>query len=193
MAIHFDPKTTALVIIDLQRGILAMPLRPHSAEQVIDNVAKTATALKQAGGTVVAVTVDFAEDFADAPGSWVDQPMQRPANGFPADWSALAPQIAALDAQVHVIKRNWSAFYGTDLDLQLRRRGITTLILTGIATNFGVESTVRDAWQHHYQVLTVEDGCSSISDDMHEFSLTKVLPRICRVTSTAQVLDVLSA
>lgn len=193
MPIHFDPKTTALIIIDLQGGILAMPLQPYSGEQIIANITKTATALKQAGGTVVAVTVAFADDLSDLPNQAVDQPMQVPAGGLPAEFSALAPEVVALGAQVHITKRNWSAFYGTELDLQLRRRGITTLILTGIATNYGVESTVRDAWQHHYQVLTLEDGCTSLSDEMHSFSITKVMPRISRITSTAQVLEVLSA
>lgn len=193
MPTHFAPKSTALIIIDLQRGILAMPLRPYSAEQVIGQVAKTATALKKAGATVVTVSVAFADDLSDLPTQAVDQPMQLPVGGLPAEFSVLALEIEALGAQVHITKRNWSAFYGTELDLQLRRRGITTLILAGVATNFGVESTVRDAWQQHYQVLTLEDGCTSISDEMHDFSITKVMPRISRVTSVAQVLEVLAS
>lgn len=78
-------------------------------------------------------------------------------------------------------KRQWGAFYGTDLDLQLRRRGIDTILLIGIATNIGVESTVRDAFERGYQQVFVEDAMASLSPDEHASTVRTVVPRIGRV------------
>ncbi len=90
-------------------------------------------------------------------------------------------------------KRQWGAFYGTDLDLQLRRRGIDTILLIGIATNIGVESTVRDAFERGYQQVFVEDAMASLSPDEHASTVRTVFPRIGRVRSTAEVLAALAA
>ena len=58
----------------------------------------------------------------------------------------------------------------------------------GVATNFGVESTARDAWQHNYSVVIAEDACSSMDADLHQFAMEKVLRRVARVRSTAEIL-----
>ena len=84
---------------------------------------------------------------------------------------------------VVVLKHHWGAFTGTDLDLQLRRRGVKTVVVAGIATNFGVESTVRSAWELSYDVVVVEDACTSMDADLHRFAIDKILPRIARITS----------
>src|SRR5476649_479225 len=97
--------------------------------------------------------------------------MQRPPGGLPAGWSDFAPEIAALSCALEITKRQWSAFHGTELDLQLRRRGITTVVLGGIATNFGVESTARDAWQHNYAVVIAEDAMSSMDAELHRLAV----------------------
>ena len=102
--------------------------------------------------------------------------------------ACFVPEIGSLDADITIVKRQWGAFHGTELDLQLRRRGITTIVLAGVATNFGVESTAREAWQHHYRVIVAEDSCSSLAEGMHAFSIEKILPRIARIRSTASVL-----
>ena len=85
-------------------------------------------------------------------------------------------------------KRQWGAFYGTDLDLQLRRRGVKTIVLCGIATNFGVESTARDAWERNYEIIFAEDAMSSMEAESHHFAITRIFPRLGRVRSTEQVL-----
>jgi nicotinamidase-related amidase len=97
-------------------------------------------------------------------------------------------EIAALTPDVAIVKRNWSAFYGTELDLQLRRRGIRTVILTGIATNFGVEATVRDAYAHNYAVIVAEDAITTMTAEMHRFACTAIFPRLSRLRSTAEIL-----
>lgn len=184
----YDPSTAALISIDLQGFILSRPLQPYPAQQIVDNTVAIAGKLKETGGTTIFVTVQFSADYADTVKQAVDEPMVLPSGGLPASALQPPPEMAALTPDVCVIKRQWSAFYGTDLDLQLRRRGIKTVILTGVATNFGVESTARDAFAHNYGVIVAEDAVTSLSGEMHEFSCTKVLPRLSLVRKTAEIL-----
>ncbi|MGL6019251.1 MAG: isochorismatase family protein, partial [Gibbsiella quercinecans] len=90
-----------------------------------------------------------------------------------------------------ITKRQWGAFYGTELDLQLRRRGIKTLVLGGISTNIGVESTARAAWEHGYELVIAEDMCSAQSAEMHQFAFDHIFPRLARVRSTSEILAAL--
>jgi nicotinamidase-related amidase len=163
-------------------------MEPHPPALVIERSVAIARSLTKAGGLVVAVHVAFAPDFADSLKQEVDDRMPRPPGGMPPEFSEFAPEIAALNAPVTITKRQWGAFHGTELDLQLRRRGINTIILTGIATNFGVESTAREAWQHGYSVILAEDACSSMSAEMHQFSIEKILPRLARVRQTSEIV-----
>ncbi|MGD1037722.1 MAG: hydrolase [Roseiarcus sp.] len=189
--LSLNPKSAALVLIDLQKGVLAMPIAPHSAAEVIENSARLGARLKQAGGVVAPVHVAFSPDGADRLRQAVDASF--PSAPRPADWSDLAPEIARLPADFVIVKRQWGAFYGTELDLQLRRRGVDTIVLTGVATNFGVESTAREAWQCGYSVVVAEDAVGSVSEAMHRFSIENVLPRIARIRSTAEILAALPA
>jgi nicotinamidase-related amidase len=190
-ALTLDARSTAFVIIDLQRGIVARDSAPHSPSQVVENAAHIGRRCKEAGALIVPVHVAFSPTAADRLHQPVDVPMMVPPGGLPADWAELVPEIAALGAEVVITKRQWSAFYGTELDLQLRRRGVTTILLAGIATNFGVESTAREAWQHGYDVIVIEDACTSVDATMHRFAVEKILPRVSRVRSTADVIAAL--
>ena len=188
MSLTLEASRTALVLIDLQKGILAQPLAPHAAADVLKNAVALATACTEAGALIVPVNVAFSPGNADRLMQPVDTPAAIPAGGPPPGWSDLAPEIAALPAPFRITKRQWSAFYGTELDLQLRRRGITTIVLGGVSTNFGVESTARDAWQHHYAVVIAEDACTSAAPDLHRFAVEKILPRVARVRSSAEIV-----
>jgi nicotinamidase-related amidase len=102
--------------------------------------------------------------------------------------------VSSLDVQpgdTRVLKRNWGAFYGTDLDLQLRRRGIDTLVLSGIATNLGVESTARDAYERGYHQVFVEDAMSGLGAGAHEAAVGTTFPRIGQVRTSHDVLAAL--
>jgi nicotinamidase-related amidase len=187
-AFTLDPRTTALVLIDLQKGIVARELTPHSAANVLHNAHDLARRFNDLGGLVVLVHVAFSADAVDRLRQPVDAPMPVPPGGLPADWADFAPEIADIRAGVVITKRQWSAFHGTELDLQLRRRGVSSIVLAGIATNFGVESTARDAWQHGYEVVIAEDACTGMGLGLHEFSIEKILPRVARVRRTADVL-----
>ncbi len=184
----YDPKTTALISIDLQGFIITRPVAPHSSQQVIDNTAEIAKTLKAAGGTTIFVTIGFSTDYADAVNQPTDEPTAFPQGGLPPEALREPPEIAALTPDVRITKHQWSAFYGTELDLQLRRRGIKTVILTGIATNFGVEATIRDAFAHNYAVLAVEDATTTFSAEMHAFACERIFPRLSRVRKTAEIL-----
>jgi len=176
----------------MQKGILGRPLTPHDTAKIVENSVALGKGLKAAGGVVVLVKVAFAYDYADKPNQEVDEPSPMPPGGVPAEWSEFVPEIDSLQTDVVITKRQWSAFYGTELDLQLRRRGIKTIVLGGVATHIGVESTARDAWQHNYSVVIAEDACSSMGADLHQFSVEKVLRRVARVRSTAEILAGLS-
>jgi nicotinamidase-related amidase len=184
--IHLDPATTALVLVDLQNGIVGMPLAPRSGPDVLAVGKNLAERFRAAKAKVVLVRVDFAEDFADAPSTPVDQPMPRPPGGMPNEWSALAAGLAQ-PGDLHIVKRQWGAFHGTELDLQLRRRGIRTIVLGGVATNFGVESTARQAWEHGYAGAIAEDACASRSADLHAVAVEAIFPRIARVAQSGDL------
>jgi nicotinamidase-related amidase len=186
-----DPRTTALILIDVQKGVLSMPLAPHGAAQVVQNAARLGLHFDEVGALVVLVHVAFSAASVDRLSQPVDAASPAPPGGLPADWTEFAPEIAALRAGVVITKRQWGAFYGTELDLQLRRRGIVTVVLAGVATNFGVESTAREAWQHNYAVVVAEDAVTSLGEDLHRFSIDKILPRISRVRSTAEIVGAL--
>ena len=131
-----------------------MKMVPRSGADVVTASQALAERFRAAGAPVVLVRVAWAADYADAPGGAVDQMGPRPPGGLPAAWSALMEGLAQ-PQDILVTKRQWGAFTGTDLDLQLRRRGIKTIVIGGIATNFGVESTVRHAWELGYNVVVI--------------------------------------
>lgn len=187
------PRTTALVLIDVQNGTLALPMGPHAPATVIANSARLAGQFSRKGGTVVLVRVDFSEGYADRPGGSTDIPMVLPHGGLPTDWADSPADIAAIKPDVLITKRQWSAFHGTELDLQLRRRGMTHVVIGGLMTNFGVESTARDAWQHNYHAIVAEDASSSLSAELHLFAIENTLPRVSQVSSTAEIMAGLEA
>ena len=191
MSLNINARTAALVLIDLQNGILSMQLAPHDAAQVVDKAVKLGRRFREIGAPVVLTRVAFSNNYVDKLNQPVDVPMQVPPGGLPPEWSQFASEIELLSADVVITKRQWSAFFGTELDLQLRRRGISTIVLGGISTNFGVESTARDAWQYNYAVIVAEDASTSVDADLHKFSIERILPRVARVRTTEEIISAL--
>jgi nicotinamidase-related amidase len=188
-----NPRKSALVLIDLQQGVVGMSLAPHAPALFVANGVALARRFSAAGGTVVLVRVAFAASGVDRLSRPVDEPMRLSAGGPPPGWSDLVPEVAALQHDVAIVKRQWGAFYGTELDLQLRRRGVDTVVLAGIATNFGVEGTAREAWQHNYAVVFAEDAMSAPTAEHHRFAVEKIFPRLGLVRSTKAILAALTA
>jgi nicotinamidase-related amidase len=185
---NFDPKLTALVLIDLQRGIVGRQLAPHSAGDVVGRAAQLAAALRAKGGTVIYVHVDMT-GFQHRE---VDAPMRDPnAPPPPAGAMEIVPESGYQSGDLLVTKRSWGAFYSTDLDQLLRRLGIRTILLGGVATNIGVESTARAAFDYGYEIVFVEDAMSSMSAEAHKYPVGNIFPRMGRVRTLAQVLEAL--
>src|ERR1700761_4152429 len=187
--LSLDAATTALVLIDLQQGILPYAQAPYDAAAVLATAVPLAAAFRAAKSPVVLVKVGFSADGGDALKAIVDAP--NPPGAPPANWLDDTPELPAQPGDLHILKRQWGAFHGTELDLQLRRRGIRTIVLAGIATSIGVESTARDAFERGYALVIVEDACGSPSEESHRHSMTTIFPRIARVRSTSEVLAAL--
>lgn len=181
---QLDPGHTALVTIDLQHGIVGRELAPRSGDQVVADTRALAERFRRAGVLVINVRVSWHDDLGDTPPANVDEPLQLPAGGVPADFVRFVDGVMQ-PGDLEIVKRQWGAFHGTELDLQLRRRDISTLVIGGIATNFGVESTVRDAWEYGYDVVVPEDLCATVSKPMHEMAIENIFPRLARVTNAA--------
>jgi nicotinamidase-related amidase len=191
-SLTIDSATTALVVIDLQRGIVARTTEPLASAVVVANAARIADAQRARGGFVVLVRVSYSPDFRDALRPVSDDPGWGRSGAPPADFADLVPEVGPRPGDHIVTKRQWGAFYGTDLDLQLRRRRITTLVLCGISTCFGVESTARDAFERGYQQVFVEDAMSATSTAEHVHTVSRIFPRLGRVRGTANVVAALA-
>ena len=112
---------------------------------------------------------------------------------FPPDWMDLIPDLDRQPSDVVVLKRQWGAFYGTDLDLQLRRRARTAIVLCGIATEIGVESTARDAYERGYELVFASDAVAGMSPEAHANSLERIFPRMGRVRTTDEIIAALKS
>jgi nicotinamidase-related amidase len=187
--LEIDPRTTALVIIDLQKGIVSMPTEPHDTRSVIANAVRLSRAFRQREMPVFLVHVLRSRDTALRPIADGPVPSLDP---LPADWSEIVPELGPEPSDVVIPKRQWGAFYGTELEMRLRRGGIDTIVLAGIATTYGVQSTARIAYEHGYQQIFVEDAMSDRSRDSHRASIEFVLKRIGRVRTTEEVLGALA-
>ncbi|MCQ4079490.1 isochorismatase family protein [Streptomyces sp. RB6PN25] len=184
-----DPKT-ALVVIDLQNGVVAAPGTPHATTDVIARTVELADAFRARRLPVVLVRVTAAPDGSDrTPGR---NEFPRSAHTPPAGWDEIIDDLAGHREDITVTKRNWSAFYGTDLDLHLRRRGITQIVLTGVATSIGVESTARAAHEHGYHLTLAIDAMTDVDADAHRNSAERIFPRIGESGTTADILDLLA-
>lgn len=184
---NLDPKTTALVVIDLQKGLQGRDLAPYTFDEVVAVNQDLLGKFRAAGAPVVLVNVAFAKDGADALKTPTDRGMTMPPGGYPAEFSHLVDGLSR-DGDIHVTKRNWGAFYGTELDVHLRRRGVTTVVVTGVATNMGVESTARQAHEASYAVVIPEDACSTMSPEWHDFAVKTIFPMLGRVVKSADVV-----
>ncbi|MFH8217993.1 hydrolase [Streptomyces sp. NPDC018057] len=185
-----DPRT-ALVVIDLQAGIAAAPVVPHSGAEVVTRSVRLAEAFRAHGLPVVLVRVSFADDHGDVvPGR--TEATRGGGGARPDGWDVIVPELAGHAGDITVTKHNWGAFHGTDLDVQLRRRGVTQIVLTGIATSIGVESTARAAHEHGYHVTLATDAMADMDTEAHEGSVRRIFPRLGETGTTDEVLELLA-
>lgn len=174
MTVRLSPSRTALVLIDLMPRIVGLPTEPYPGSEVLDRCLTLAAAIRKAGGTVVFVRVERPNVDTQPPGS------------------ELAPECAPQAGDIEVAKRTWGAFQATGLDETLRERGIETVVLGGLVTNFGVESTGRIADEHGYSVVFVTDAMAGLHAHAHTFAVEYTFPRIGTVCTTDDLLASLS-
>jgi len=187
--LSLDKTKTAVVVIDLQKGVAAAPTRPYAAADVIRNAARLVDAFRKNRMPVFLVHVVATGETALRTIS--DESFPRPPV-MPPDWSEFVPEIAPTPPDIVITKRQWGAFYGTDLELQLRRRGMDTIVLCGISTDFGVESTARFAYEYGFQQVFAEDAMASRSDEQHHAAVNFVFKRMGRVRKTDEILRAIS-
>lgn len=187
--LHLEAKKTALVLIDLQNGIVGLPTAPYSGQQVMEKATLLAQAFRAKGGTVVYVRVQMG-NFLQLP---VDVSLRDPnAPPPPPEASEIAPQAGFQPGDLLITKRHWGAFAGTELEAQLKQRGVDTVVLGGVATNFGVESTARQGTGLGFAFVIAEDLCTSLSAQMHSFAFEAIFPRLARVRKTDEVIAALA-
>ncbi|MCM3305089.1 isochorismatase family protein [Priestia megaterium] len=176
-----DFAKTALVLIDLQKGII-----PIGGDEIVEKSVQLVNRFREQNGFISFVRVDF-QDGKDALTPETDQKPSAPQERL-ADWAEFDPRLNVQENDYIVTKRQWGAFFGTDLDLQLRRRGIDTIVLCGIATNIGVESTAREAFQYGYNQIFITDAMATFTKEEHEATLSYIFPKIGKLRTTQQFL-----
>jgi nicotinamidase-related amidase len=190
-----DPKT-ALVLIDLQHGIVAPPAVPRSGAEVVARGKELADAFRAHELPVVLVNVAFSPDFGDAPKGRDDEEPEPDDDsgdeGMPADFAVIVDELGAQDTDIRVTKRQWGGFHGTDLDTQLRRRGVTQIVLAGLVTSRGVDTTAREAYAHNYSVAFAVDAMADRGIEVHENAIERIFPQIGQRATTAEILDMLA-
>ena len=177
-----DPKT-ALIVIDLQNGIVGMPA-VHPIAEVIQRAAALADAFRQRGLPVVLVNVD-----GGAPGRTEQAPRTRE---FPAGWTDFVPELNRQPQDHTVTKQTWGAFTNTGLSEHLKALDITQVVIAGVATSVGVESTARQAHELGFHVTLATDAMTDMNLDAHMHSITRIFPRLDETGTAQEIIALLN-
>ncbi|WP_213816785.1 cysteine hydrolase family protein [Glaciihabitans sp. dw_435] len=176
---------TALIVIDLQKGLVANPMLISPIDGIIASATTLAAGFRARGLPVVLASIDGGpagrNDYA------------RPARPQPDDFTDLVPELDEQPGDVRVIRTTWGAFIGTDLDATLKAMDVTQVVIAGIMASFGVESTARQALDYGYNVVVVTDATTDMSPDALTNSVTRVFPALGETGTTSDVLALLDA
>jgi len=177
-------KNTALVLVDLQKGIVGYPL-VHPIEGIITNAVKLVTAFRKAGLPIVLVNVN--------PGGakWTNarKDSNQAPRTFKEDWQDIIPEIKTAPTDIFITKHTWGAFFETALDEELKKRNVTGIVLGGISTSIGVEGTARHASERGYNITFAKDAMTDMLADAHEHSLKNIFPRIGETDDTDKIIE----
>ncbi|NYF81245.1 isochorismatase family protein [Granulicella arctica] len=177
-----DPKT-ALIVVDLQKGIISLPLM-HPIDGVIERSRALLDAFRQHELPVVLVNVA-----GGAPGR-TEQP--RRLTTFPEGFADLIPELNQQPSDIVVTKQTWGAFASTDLESQLKAKGVTQVVVVGVATGTGVESTARQAYEQGFHVTFALDAMTDGRPEAHAHSIAHVFPRLGETGTTQEIIDLLA-
>ena len=178
-----DPKT-ALVVIDLQKGTVSLPT-VHAAAEVVKQASALVDAFRRNGLPIVLVNVA-----GGAPGR---SEQARNLGELPAGWADLLPELNQRPEDHTVTKRTWGAFTNTDLAQHLKTSGVTQVVLAGVATSIGVESTARHAYELGFNVTLAIDAMTDISPEAHINSVTRIFPRLGETGTTREIINLLDS
>ena len=183
MAVTTLDPVTALIVVDLQKGIVALPTAQPVAE-VIGQNRKLLDAFRAHQLPVVLVNVTAA-----APGR--TEAPRFDTSALPASWTDLIPELDQQPGDILVTKRSWGAFANTDLEQRLKALGVTQIVVTGVATSIGVEATARQAYEAGFNVTLASDAMTDLRPDAHAHSLAQVFPRLGETGTVAEILALL--
>lgn len=177
-----DPKT-ALVVIDLQKGIVGLAT-VHPANDVVKHTRELADAFRRHALLVVLVNVD-----GGAPGR---AEQTRSTRDFPAGWTDLVPELNQQPTDHRVTKRTWGAFTNTGLEKHLRDLGVTQVVIAGVSTSIGVESTARHAHESGFHVTLAVDAMTDMNAEAHQNSISRIFPRLGETGTTQEIIELLN-
>lgn len=178
-----DPNT-ALLVVDLQKGLVGSPF-----VHPVGEVAERARALIDAfrGQRLPVVLINVA---GGAPGR-TEQP-RRHAGALPESFADFIPELAQQPEDIIVTKRTWGAFASTDLEARLKAPCITQVVVLGVATGTGVESTARQAYEAGFNVTLAVDAMADTRPEAHDYSIRNVFPRLGEPGQTQEIIDLLA-
>jgi nicotinamidase-related amidase len=174
----------ALLVVDLQKGIVGLPTA-HPMADVVRHAARLADAFRSHGLPVVLINVD-----GGAPGR---AEQSRRVTELPAGWTDLIPELNRQPSDHLVTKRTWGAFTNTGVEKHLRQSGVTQVVIAGVATSAGVESTARHAHELGFNVALAVDAMTDMSAEAHHNSITRIFPRLAETGTTQQIVALLEA
>ena len=174
---------TALIVVDLQKGVVSLPCA-HPMDAVVERATALIDAFRRHDLPVVLVNAA-----GIAPGR-----TEQPRRGeFAADWADLIPELNARPQDIYVTKRTWGSFNFTDLEARLRQRHVTQVVVVGVATSIGVESTARQAYELGFNVAVATDAMTDLNADAHLNSVERIFPRLGETGSAQDIIDRLGA
>ncbi len=196
-----DPRTTALIVVHCQGDIVG----PDGAfsdffynqvveRDVIAKISGLADAFRSAGAPVVYTRVAWAPDFSNLQ---VNSPILGivSQSGCLKDGSPLAEIVDPLtpqDADTVITHQRVGGFEGSKLESTLRGKGVETVVFAGVATNFSVEGTARNASDLGFRTVIASDACSAADQATHDASINS-LGLLAEITTIAEIADALSA
>jgi nicotinamidase-related amidase len=177
-----DPNS-ALIVVDLQKGIIDSPF-VHRLSEVVERTCALIAAFRKRRLPVVLVTVA-----GRAPGR-TEQPPRQPGS-YPEGWTNLLPELDPQPDDILVTKRTWGAFARTDLEERLKALGITQVVVAGVATGTGVEATARQAYEQGFNVTLAIDAMTDARPEAHDYSIANVFPRLGETGTTRDIIALL--
>ena len=181
-------KKTALVLIDLQKGIVQFPV-VKPINEILAKAADLVSAFRKADLPVVVVNVDP----TTSPLNALRKDAKSPAMAFTAEWLEITPEIKTIEGDIFITKNTWNAFTNPNLDAELKQRGITGIVLAGVSTSVGVEGTARTAAELGYNITFAQDAMTDTNADAHAHSVTRIFPRLGELGDSDEIIVKLAA